>query len=163
MLLALGVGTAALSSLGCRDVTAPTQDPATVAYAAALGIRLSDYTKDTSGVYYRDVAVGSGNVAVPKSTLTYYSTGFLADGRQFDTSVNGAVRTFVLGNAEVRGIDRGLLGVRAGGRRYLIIPPALGYGNTSVLTAVPAGSVLFYQIDVPSVTPPAATTTTTSG
>lgn len=160
MLVALGIGTTAFSSVGCRDVTAPTQDPATVAYAAALGLRLSDYTKDTSGVYYRDIAVGSGNVAVPKSTLTYYYTGLLTDGRQFDTNVNGVVRSLVLGNGEViRGLDRGLLGVRAGGRRYIIIPPALGYGNTSILTAIPAGSVLIFQIDVPSVTPPAATTT----
>ncbi len=160
-LAAAVLGTAAVGTAACRDVTAPAQDPTTVTYSPKLAIRLSDYTKDTSGVYYRDVAVGSGTLAAPKSTLTYYYTGFLADGRQFDTNVGGVARSLVLGRGDViRGFDRGLVGIRAGGRRYLIIPPALGYGNTSLQTAIPAGSVLLFQIDVPSVTLDTTTTKT---
>lgn len=153
-------GSAVLAA-GCRDVTAPEQDPATVVYASKLGIRLSDYTKDTSGVYYRDLAVGSGPKAVLKSSISCYYTGYLADGRTFSTNVgSSSLYNFVLGAGQnVPGFDRGLLGINQGGRRRIIIPPALGYGNKSYNNAIPAGSVLIFVIDVPVVTPPAAVTT----
>ena len=163
--LALGAAFAAAVALACRDVTAPTQDPRTVTYAPALNVNLANFALDTSGVYIQDVVVGSGNTAVPQSTVSLYYTGNLADGRQFDSNVNGSSpRAFVLGTgALIQGFDRGLLGVRAGGRRRIIIPPALGYGNSSRGTAIPAGSVLVFTVDVPGVTLPDTTTTTASG
>lgn len=152
--LALTVGVAA-----CRDVTAPDQDPTTATYAATLGIRFSDYKKDTSGIYYLDVVVGSGLTVVPKSTVNYFYTGYLADGRRFDTNVGGSALTTVVGSGGViRGVDRGFLGMNQGGRRRLIIPPALGYGNKSLSTAIPAGSVLIFEIDAAGVTAPTTTT-----
>ncbi len=156
---------AALAAAACRDVTAPTQDPTTVSYAPALNIRLSDFTRDTSGVYYRDIAVGSGTVAVSGDVIRYFYTGYLTDGRRFgsDISTTGVAAvpdTFVVGKGGViPGFERGLLGVRAGGRRRLIIPPALGYGNTSRGSGIPAGSILIFDVDVPAVVAPATTTT----
>ena len=161
--VALAIGALAA---GCRDITSPAQDPTTVTFAPSLGINLREYTKDTSGVYYLDVAVGSGNKATPNSTLGYYYTGYLADGRLFDSrqAPSSAVSTVIGAGQNIRGFDRGLLGVTQGSRRRLIIPPALGYGNQSGGTAIPAGSVLIFEVDVTSVTPPATTTTTsTSG
>lgn len=154
----------AIVAIACRDVTAPAQDPTTVTYAQGLGIRLSDFTRDTSGVYYQDLAVGSGAVAVRNSTVSYFYTGYLADGRQFDSNVGAtSPYTLVLGSGQaVRGFDRGLLGIAAGGRRRLIIPPALAYGNSAKGTAIPAGSILIFVVDVPAVTLPATATTTTS-
>ncbi|GJG84912.1 peptidyl-prolyl cis-trans isomerase [Gemmatimonadetes bacterium T265] len=157
-----GVGIATLvgASVGaCRSITSPDQNPATVAYSDSLNIRLSEFTKDTSGVYYQDLAVGSGNQAVKGATLSYYYTGYLANGRAFGTNASStSPLTFVLGNGEViRGFDRGLLGIRAGGRRRLIIPPSLGYGETSHGTGIPAGSVLVFVVDVPAVTLPTTT------
>ena len=149
---------------GCHDVTVQDQNPTTVAFAPGLGIRLSDYTHDTSGVYYLDVAVGSGTKAVTGSTLSYYYTGYLADGRTFSTNTNlTSPSTFVLGAGQVvRGFDRGLLGINGGGRRRLIIPPALGYGDKTTGTSIPAGSILIFEIDVPVVTPPTVTKTTST-
>ncbi len=163
-LLAAGSAVVALASVACRDVTSPAEDPTTVTYAPGLGIRLSDFTRDTSGVYYQDLAVGSGTVAVPNSTVSYFYTGYLADGRQFDSNVGAtSPYTLVLGSGQaVRGFDRGLLGIAAGGRRRLIIPPALAYGNSAKGAAIPAGSILIFVVDVPAVTLPATTTTTTS-
>lgn len=161
---AVAFATAALAgaSVGaCRSVTSPDQNPATVVYSDSLNIRLSEFTKDTSGVYYQDLAVGSGNQAVKGATLSYYYTGYLANGRTFGTNMSAtSPLTFVLGNGEViRGFDRGLLGIRAGGRRRLIVPPSLGYGETSHGTGIPAGSVLIFIVDVPAVTLPTTTTT----
>ncbi len=150
-----------LAGASCRDVTSPDQDPTTVAYSTKLGIRLSEYTRDTSGVYYLDVAVGSGPKAVPKATLSYYYTGWLPDGRTFGTNQGSqSPLTFVLGAGQVvRGFDRGLIGINQGGRRRLIIPPALGYGDKSSNNTIPAGSVLIFEVDVPVVTLPTTTTT----
>ncbi|HEY0779602.1 MAG TPA: FKBP-type peptidyl-prolyl cis-trans isomerase [Gemmatirosa sp.] len=161
VVLAAAALAAALATAGCRDITSPAQDPTTVAFAPGLGIRLSEFTRDTSGVYYHDDAVGSGPVAVANSTLSYYYTGYLANGRTFGTNQGSqSPLTVVLGAGQVvRGFDRGLLGIRQGGRRHLIIPPALGYGNQSSGNTIPAGSVLIFVVDVPVVTPPATTTT----
>lgn len=154
---------AAVLAAGCRDITSPAQDPTAVSYAPGLNIRLADFTRDTSGVYYQDVAVGSGTAVVPNSTVSYYYTGYLADGRQFGTNTTqSSPTTFLLGTSPVRGFNLGLLGVRAGGRRRLIIPPALAYGDRAQGTVIPAGSVLIFVVDVPAVTAPTTTTTTTS-
>lgn len=165
LLVLTTVASATLAPLvSCRDVTVPEQDPATATFAASLGIRLSDFTRDTSGVYYQDNPAGSGNVAVTGSTIRYYYTGYLTDGRRFGTNVNATATTlpdtFVVGQGTViAGFDRGLLGVRAGGRRRLLVPPALGYGNETRGNAIPAGSVLYFIVDVPAVIAPPVDTT----
>lgn len=167
-LAALTAAVAGAAALGaCRDLTAPEQDPTTVRYADSLHIRFADFTRDTSGVYYQDLVVGSGLAAVTGSLVREYYTGYLTDGRLFDTNVNPTVTTqpdtfFVGSGSRIRGFDRGLVGVRAGGRRRLIIPPALAYGNRTVGRGIPAGSVLIFVVDVPAVVAPATTTTTTA-
>lgn len=163
-LATVGAAAAGLATASCRDVTAPLEDPRTTTYAPGLNIRLSDFTLDTSGVYYQDVPAGSGARAVDGSTITYRYTGNLTNGREFGSNVSSNLPiTYTLGSGgAIRGFDRGLLGVTALSRRRLIIPPALGYGNKTNGTGIPAGSVLVFTIDVTSVTPPAATTTTTT-
>ncbi len=149
----------AVVGAACQDVTAPQQDPTTVTYAPTLGIRFSDYKKDTSGIYYLDVVVGSGLTIVPKSTVNYFYTGYLNDGRRFGTNIGGSAFNTIVGSGGViRGIDRGLLGMNQGGRRRMIIPPALAYGDTTVGNAIPAGSVLIFEIDAAGVTAPTTTT-----
>lgn len=157
---AIATACAVLAVASCRDVTAPAQDPTTVQYAPALNIRLSDFRLDTSGVYIQDLVVGSGTAIVAGATVNLSHRGNLVDGRQFDSTATGAYSTFTIGS-DVRGFDRGLLGARTGGRRRLIIPPALGYGNKSVGTLIPAGSILIFTLDVGTVTLPVTTTTTT--
>lgn len=149
-------------ALACQEVTAPIQDPTTITYSGIPGgVQISDYTRDTSGVYYLDVARGSGTKATKGSTLAVRYRGFLNDGRAFDsTATNATPFTFVLGQGQViKGWDVGLLGVPAGTRRRLIIPPSLGYGSQSFRNRIPAGSVLIFEIDVESVTLPPPTTT----
>ena len=165
--LGLAAAAAAAAATGaCRDVTAPEQDPTTVKYSdslvAQLGLNIATFTHDTSGVYYKDIAVGSGTLVTKGATVGYYYTGYLANGRLFDTDTSlTSPLTFVVGGGGViRGLDRGVIGMHALSRRVILIPPALGYGNQSQGTRIPAGSVLIFDVYLPTVTAPTTTTTT---
>lgn len=168
LVAALGLAAAATAAAtgACRDVTAPVQDPTTVKYSdslvAQLGLNIATFTHDTSGVYYKDVVPGSGTLVTKGATVGYYYTGYLADGRLFDTDTTlSSPLTFVVGGGGViRGFDRGVIGMRTFGRRIIIIPPALAYGNQVQGTRIPAGSVLIFVVDLPTVTAPTTTSTT---
>jgi FKBP-type peptidyl-prolyl cis-trans isomerase FkpA len=139
----------ALAVIACRDVSAPNEDPATTTYAASLNVNLSQMKRTADGIYYQDLAVGTGKQAVKDSSLKVYYTGSITSGHVFDTNVNKTPFTFVLGQGQViQGWDEGILAgdpMRVNGIRRLIIPPALGYGGRTSGT-IPAGSVLVFDI-----------------
>jgi FKBP-type peptidyl-prolyl cis-trans isomerase len=83
-----------------------------------------------SGLVYWDIRVGNGEVAKEGSHVRVHYTGWLADGKKFDSSVDaGQPFDFTIGNGEViRGWEEGVTGMKVGGKRQLRIPPALGYG-----------------------------------
>ena len=145
-----------VGAAACRDLGFEPQDPATVAYASSLGINLSQFTRLLNGVYVRDVAVGSGTQAESTSTVGINYRGYLASGQAFDTTYATATYTQPLAGF-VPGFRTGLLGVRQGSRRQLIVPPGLAYGNRTY-NAIPAGSVLFFDVNLVNVTTPAPTT-----
>lgn len=158
----LAAGAATIAAAACRELTFEPQDPQSVTYAPALGVTLSQFTQLPSGVYYRDLAVGSGAVVETTSTVGVTYKGYLADGRVFDSSSTTASVSFPLVNT-VPGFRHGLAGARQGSRRQLIIPPAQGYGNrTTANNRIPAGSVLFFDVNINSVTTPVDTTTKTT-
>lgn len=139
----------------CRDLGFEPEDPATVTYATSLGINLSQFTRLENGVYVRDLAVGSGTPAESTSTVGINYRGFLASGQAFDTTYATLTYTQPLAGF-VPGFRTGLIGARQGSRRQLIIPPNLAYGNRT-FNAIPAGSVLFFDVNLVSVvTPPPA-------
>jgi FKBP-type peptidyl-prolyl cis-trans isomerase len=154
-LAAAALAIAALAA--CRDVTVPLEDPAATSYAPSLNVNLSapGVVRTASGLYYQDVAVGSGEVADSGKTIRVYYAGWLTNGRQFDGNRDDArPRDFVLGvGALIRGWDEGLRGMRVGGRRRLIVPPALGYGARTS-GQIPAGSVLVFEIDLIGIAAP---------
>ena len=102
-----------------------------------------------------DLIVGSGATAVAGQRLTVSYTGWLYDatrteqkGSQFDTSIGRGPFAFTLGAGQViRGWDQGVVGMRVGGRRRLVIPPELGYG-ASGSGAIPGNAVLVFDIDL---------------
>jgi FKBP-type peptidyl-prolyl cis-trans isomerase FkpA len=106
-----------------------------------------------------DTVQGSGTVAISGRTLTVNYTGWLYDatktdfkGTQFDTSIGKAPFTFRLGAGQViPGWDQGLLGMRAGGKRTLVVPAAMGYGRAGSGTAIPPDSALVFEVDLISV------------
>jgi FKBP-type peptidyl-prolyl cis-trans isomerase FkpA len=105
-----------------------------------------------------DLAVGTGAEATVGRTITVHYTGWLysanaADnkGAQFDTSASRGPFQLVLGVGQViRGWDQGIVGMRAGGRRRLVIPPNLGYGSVAN-GPIPANSTLLFEIELLSV------------
>lgn len=102
-----------------------------------------------SGLQYQDTVVGTGAVAKTGDTVTVHYTGTLEDGTVFDTSYKrNQPFTFNLGAGRViAGWDEGVVGMAVGGKRTLIIPPDLGYGNQAV-GSIPAGSTLHFEVEV---------------
>ncbi len=102
-----------------------------------------------------DITIGTGLAAANGNTLAVTYTGWLFDssqpssqGAQFDTSNN---YSFVLGNGTViAGWDQGLLGMKVGGRRRLVIPPSLAYGDTR-RNLIPPNATLLFDITLVSV------------
>jgi len=108
-----------------------------------------------------DVAAGTGTlVAATGNTLTVHYSGYLYDdsvtdkrGLRFDTSrTTGVPLSVKLGtNAVIQGWEQGLLGMKVGGKRTLIIPADLAYGSTAK-TNIPANSPLIFDVEVTSIT-----------
>jgi len=106
-----------------------------------------------------DTVEGTGTLASSGRTLTVNYTGWLYDaarpefkGTQFDTSVGKTPFTFRLGaGAVITGWEQGLLGMRAGGKRTLIIPASLAYGSAGSGTTIPPNAPLVFEVDLISV------------
>ena len=98
-----------------------------------------------------DLLLGTGTEATTGKTLTVKYTGWLYDTTQtdrkgiiFDTSVGGTAFSFTLGVGDViPGWDQGLVGMRAGGLRRLIIPPSLAYGGLRRYSIPPYSTLIF--------------------
>lgn len=100
-----------------------------------------------------DITVGTGATAVAGDTLTVHYTGSLTNGSVFQTSVGLAPYTFRLGvGGVIAGWDQGLVGMRVGGRRRLIIPPNLGYANNPPPgSGIPSNATIIFVVDLISI------------
>jgi peptidylprolyl isomerase len=99
----------------------------------------------------QDIVVGTGAAAKAGDQLTMKYVGVLyATGKQFDASWDrGQDFPFQLGAGNViQGWDQGLVGMKAGGRRQLVIPPALGYGDQGAGADIPPGATLIFVVDL---------------
>ena len=113
--------------------------------------------KTESGLQYWDIIVGTGKVAKEGDGVRVHYTGWLTNGKKFDSSVDaGRPFTFVLGNGEViKGWDEGVAGMKVGGKRQLHIPPDLGYGeNGTPDGTIPPNSPLVFEVQLLSVQEP---------
>lgn len=105
--------------------------------------------KDKPGALYQDVRKGTGLEAGSKSTVTVNYRGWLTDGRLFDdTYQTGKTFSFQLGSGQViSGWDQGLVGMKVGGKRRLIVPPVAGYGAQG-RDPIPANAVLVFDVEL---------------
>jgi peptidylprolyl isomerase len=104
-----------------------------------------------SGLRYRDLKCGDGEIAEPGMLLTVNYTGKLEDGTVFDTSLQEGRGPFefVLGAGQViQGWDQGFAGMREGGTRELIIPPELGYGEAGSPPVIPPNATLIFEVEL---------------
>jgi peptidylprolyl isomerase len=98
-----------------------------------------------------DLILGEGETAVPGSSVCAHYVGVAhSTGEEFDASWNrGAPLDFRLGVGQViRGWDEGIVGMRVGGRRRLVIPPHLAYGDRGAGSAIAPGETLIFVVDL---------------
>ncbi|HLV26008.1 MAG TPA: FKBP-type peptidyl-prolyl cis-trans isomerase [Gemmatimonadales bacterium] len=154
-LRALIIATAALLA-ACEGGTGPgfegniTGQPETVSFTESLGVNLSAMTRAPSGYYYQDLAVGAGELAARDETAAIRYTGWLPNGRRFDA---GQINAQLNGEALITGFNDGVIGMRVGGRRLLVIPPELGYRNSGQ-GVIPANAVLVFNVELLAVSRP---------
>lgn len=136
---------------GCDDPSGSSTSVEDTRFAPSLNVDLSAMTRTSSGLYFRDLAVGTGAPVAAGQRVSVHYRGWLANGTLFDENVAGETPfPFRVGNNEViAGFDQGVVGMRVGGRRQLVIPSALGYGAQRN-GPIPANSVLVFQIEVVS-------------
>ena len=147
---ALLFGALAFTGCGSDTVTAPKEIPLDQqTWAAALGVTLSAFTKLPSGVYYLDTTVGTGRTVIATDSVFVYYAGYLASGSKFDENVRSSSSRpspFRLAGL-IDGWRVGMLGMKVGGKRRLLIPPALGYG-ASGNGSIPGNANLLFDIDL---------------
>lgn len=97
-----------------------------------------------------DLVVGTGIEAVAGKSVTVNYSGTLVDGTKFDSSYDrGTPFTFNLGAGEViQGWDKGIAGMKVGGKRKLTIPPNLGYGAQGAGSTIPPNATLIFEVEL---------------
>jgi len=123
---------------GCGDDASPL--------APSLGIPFSA----------TDITVGTGTTAATGQTVRVYYTGWIYSttatdnkGSQFDANTAGLGFSFALGTGFViKGWDQGVVGMKVGGKRRLIVPPELGYGAAGSGGVIPGNATLIFEIEL---------------
>jgi len=105
-------------------------------------------TKTAGGLEYWDIKVGAGAVAEIGQHVKVDYTGWLTNGKKFDSSAGtGKPFDFMLGAGQViKGWDEGVAGMKVGGKRQLRIPPDLAYGKAGFSTVIPPNSTLIFDV-----------------
>ena len=102
-----------------------------------------------SGLMYEDQVTGNGAEAKAGNTVEVHYTGTFKDGKKFDSSLDrGEPFSFPLGKGRViKGWDEGVAGMKVGGKRKLIIPAELAYGNRN-MGKIPPNSELIFEVEL---------------
>ncbi len=103
-----------------------------------------------SGLKYIDEVVGTGESPTKGKPVKVHYTGRLTDGKKFDSSVDrGDPFVFSIGVGQViKGWDEGVMSMKVGGKRQLIIPPDLGYGARGAGGAIPPNAELIFDVEL---------------
>ncbi len=146
-ILLLGAAlTSACVDLSTKPLPDNPSDPATETFAPATGVDISKMTKTATGVYYLDTQVGAGDSLTTLRLVELNFVGRLANGMIFDETT--AARVFDL-NAIVRGLSEGMLGMRLGGSRKVVVPSARAYGASGLPSfGIPGNATLVYDVTI---------------
>lgn len=113
---------------------------------------MSSVTTD-SGLTIEDIVLGEGSVAEAGQYVSVHYTGWLVDGKKFDSSKDrNDPFDFGLGQRQViAGWDEGVQGMKVGGSRRLTIPPELGYGARGAGSVIPPNATLVFEVELLSI------------
>lgn len=127
----------------------------TLVLTSTLGVggSMAENTQEvttSSGLKYVDQVVGTGDAAVAGKTASVHYTGWLENGKKFDSSVDrGQPFSFPLGAGQViKGWDEGVQGMKVGGKRKLTIPSDLGYGSRGAGGVIPPNATLIFDVEL---------------
>ena len=108
-----------------------------------------DPIKTLSGLQYWDIKVGTAAEAKPGHKVKVDYTGWLTNGKKFDSSVGKQPFEFMLGAGQViKGWDEGVAGMKVGGKRQLKIPADLAYGKRGAAGVIPPDAVLIFDVQL---------------
>ncbi|HTY42936.1 MAG TPA: FKBP-type peptidyl-prolyl cis-trans isomerase [Thermoanaerobaculia bacterium] len=148
---ALLLSTLLAAALGAASALADDPKPTPAPGAEKGEMKM---TKTPSGLQYEDVKVGTGDSPKKGQLAVVHYTGWLwengAKGKKFDSSVDrGQPITFPLGTGRViKGWDEGLMTMKVGGQRILLIPPDLAYGSGGRPPVIPPNSTLMFEVEL---------------
>ena len=133
-----------------------TKKKLTIAVCAAIAVLATGllmHGKSESaggGVRIEELALGQGNGAEVGDTVLVHYTGWLINGKKFDSSLDrGRPLVFRIGAGQViRGVELGTIGMKAGGRRKITVPAALAYGKKGVGKLIPPNSDLVFELQL---------------
>ena len=142
-----------LSTLLASCDSSNDEDPPPVMFPPPRVVAEADYTVTASGLKIFDIVVGTGSVAENGNRLVVDYTGWLEDGTVFDSSLlRQQPITFTVGVGQViSGWEEGLLNMRVGGQRQLVIPPQLAYGALG-RGPIPPNATLIFEVEFLGIT-----------
>ena len=143
VILAVGAAVAGLA------VACSSSDSSATRYSSSE-VDMDSTTTTPSGLQYRDLVVGTGAAASQGATAVVHYTGWLMDGTKFDSSLDrGQPLDFVIGQGRViKGWEEGVGTMNVGGKRELIIPPDLAYGDRGAGGVIPPGATLKFEVEL---------------
>jgi FKBP-type peptidyl-prolyl cis-trans isomerase len=148
----LSLAAAAILLGGCREAFNAHKAPDTIEtarFAESLKVDLKASTRKPSGLYYRDIVVGTGPEAASGMDVTVGYVLWTTDGQQIEASPANDPYIFKLGTrAVIAGWDEGIAGMKVGGRRQLIVPPELAYGATGAGTKIGPNTILVFVVEL---------------
>ncbi len=111
---------------------------------------MGDTVTTDSGLKYEELTVGDGEVASSGHKVKVHYTGWLTNGKKFDSSKDrNQPFSFTLGGGQViKGWDEGVAGMKVGGKRKLTIPSELGYGSRGAGGVIPPGATLVFEVEL---------------